>query len=396
MTEFKIIQTLADVAPTDWDRLVGPTGCPFLEYAFLYGLEASGCVGPGTGWLSRHVVVYEGDILVAALPLYRKVDSYGEFIFDHAWADAAHRSGMPYYPKMVSASPFSPVAGSRMLIGEGDPAQLRSCLLAGARAAAENEPATGIHFLFINADEEAGLEEAELAIRHTHQFQWSNEGYACFDEFLGRFRSKRRNQIRRERRRVREAGVVMRSATGDALTPELLEIAWSLYCSTVDKYMWGRRYLNRAFFTYLFEHFSDRLVLLLAERDGEVLAGTINVVKDGVFYGRYWGAFKELDCLHFEVCCYAPIDYAIAQGLRRVEAGAGGGHKYGRGFLPVITRSAHEIYLPGLAEAVYRHVAYERQSLGEEIERLDGRLLHALPACDDGEPPPDTHEKGPV
>lgn len=372
----EVRDSLAEIDPAAWDALVGDDGCPFFEHGFLFALEKAGCVGPETGWGPRYVIARRGERMVGALALYRKDDSYGEFIFDWAWADAAHRAGLPYYPKLICAAPFSPVGGRRFHIAEGEGDAVAEALVHGARAAMVEEPATGLHFLYVTEGEARRLEAQGFVIRHTHQFHWTNEGYRTFDDFLARFRSKRRNQIRRERRQVREAGVTTRVVSGDAIDDAAIEQAWFLYRSTVDKFFWGRRYLNRAFFEHLARDWRDRLVLIFAERDGEVLGGTVNAAKAGVLYGRYWGCGEEVRNLHFEVCSYAGIDLCIARGWQRFEAGAGGGgHKYGRGFLPRITRSAHEILLPGLSEAVARAVEHEKAQLAAELAGLEGDLL---------------------
>lgn len=376
--QIEIRDSLAAIPAEDWDVLVGDD-CPFFEHAFLWSLEEAACVGPNTGWLPRYVLVRRGRRLVGALPLYRKDDSYGEFIFDWAWADAAHRAGLPYYPKLVVAAPFSPVGGRRFLLAPGEDDTVREALLAGSRAAAENEPATGVHWLFVAEDEARFLAANGLAIRHTRQFQWRNAGYADFDAFLQRFRSKRRAQIRRERRHIVEAGIQTRVVRGDALGPRDLRDAWQFYRTTVDKYFWGRRYLNRRLFELLFERWSDRICLVKAERDGKVLGGAVNVQKGDVLYGRYWGCRQDERFLHFEVCSYAGIEHAIASGIQRFEAGAGGGgHKFGRGFLPTITRSAHEIFIPPLDDAIRRFLAAEREELGEALERAEGRVLKPI------------------
>lgn len=363
------------IDPAAWDAVVGE-GCPFFEYAFLHGLALTGCVGGDTGWSPRYVLAWRGAELVGALPLFRKDNSEGEFIFDWAWADAAHRAHLPYYPKLVVAAPFSPVGGRRFLVlpGEGD--EVRAALIAGAREAARREPATGLHWLFVTPEEADLLEGEGFAIRHTHQFQWSNDGYADFEDFLGRFRSKRRNQIRRERREVEAAGVVVRIFEGDAVQAEHMEHAWRFYKATVDQFAWGRQYLNRPFFTHLHNHFRKNLSLVLAEQGGRVVGGALNVRKGEMLYGRYWGCDETVRNLHFEVCSYAGIEHAIAQGVQRFEAGAGGGgHKYGRGFLPTITRSAHELYLPPLDRAVRAFVVQEREALAAQLAELEGDVL---------------------
>ena len=368
---------MAEVAAPEWDALVGPGGCPFLEHAFLYGLEVTGCVGPGTGWAPRHVLAWDGERLVGALPLYLKAHSYGEFIFDWSWANAAHHLGLRYYPKLIAAAPFSPVGGARFLVASEavDAVQLRETLLGAARAIAQGDACSGLHLLFIEEAEADACEASGMAIRHTHQFHWTNEGYATFDEFLARFRSKKRAQIRRERRAVRCAGVQVRVIEGDDITPDDMELAWRFYRSTIQKFAWGRQYLTPAFFDYLYGAHRSRLVLLFAEKDGEVFAGTVNLQKDGVLYGRYWGCTREVPFVHFELCCYAGVELAIERGWRRFEAGAGGSHKFARGFLPVAVRSAHELYLEPLDGPVRRAIEEERLHLAGELAALEGRLL---------------------
>ncbi len=377
----EIQDRLDTIQPEAWDALVGD-GCPFFEYAFLRGLELTGCVGPESGWHPRYVLAWRGTELVGALPMFRKDNSYGEFIFDWAWADAAQRNGMPYYPKMVVAAPFSPVGGRRFLLAPGEGDEARVVLLYGAREAAVNEPSTGIHWLYIHEDEAAFLESHGLAIRHTHQFHWRNEGYARFDDFLARFRSKRRNQIRRERRSIGAADVRVEVICGSDLTDAHIDHAWRFYLSTVDKFMWGRKYLNQAFFEHLGDHFRHRLMLVLASRGDEVLAGAVNVLKGDRVYGRYWGCSREVRNLHFEVCSYAGIEACIERGVKVFEAGAGGGgHKFGRGFLPTVTYSAHELFLPGLDDAVRGFLEQERESLARQLESVGDRVLK--PKLDD-------------
>ena len=371
----EIRDSLADVLPDAWDALVGD-GCAFFEHAFLYGLERTGCLGPASGWLPRYALAWRGSELVGALPLYRKDNSYGEFIFDWAWADAAHRNGLPYYPKMVVAAPFSPVGGRRFLLAPGEGEATMEVLLHGAREAAVNEPATGVHWLYVHPDEAAFLEGHGLAIRHTHQFHWRNDGYTTFDDFLGRFRSKRRNQIRRERRCVDSAGVRVEVLVGDDIAPHHIDHAWRFYLSTVEKFSWGRQYLNRAFFDHLGTHFRHRLMLVFASRDGDVVAGAVNVLKGTHLYGRYWGCDLDVRNLHFEVCSYAGVEACIDRGVEVFEAGAGGGgHKFGRGFLPTVTHSAHELFLPGLDDAVRRFLEHEREALAGDLARVDDRVL---------------------
>lgn len=375
----EIRDTLADIPAEAWDALVGADGCPFFEHGFLHALERAGCVGSGTGWAPRYVIARRGTTPVGALAMYRKDDSYGEFIFDWAWAEAAHRAGMPYYPKLLCAAPFSPVGGRRFLVPPDESQDVREALLIGAREMVAREPATGLHLLYVTEEEASFLGRRGFVVRHTHQFHWQNQGYATFADFLERFRSKRRNQIKRERRQIEEAGVTTRVIEGDAIDSHAIDLAWSFYHTTVDKFFWGKRYLNRKFFDLLRESWRDRLVLIVAEKDGEVVGGTVNAQKAGVLYGRYWGARDDIRNLHFEVCSYAGIELCIQRGWHRFEAGAGGGeHKYGRGFLPQVTYSGHEILLPGLDEAVRRAVEHEKKALAIELAGMQDDLLKPL------------------
>ncbi len=370
------VGTLGDVTAAAWDAVVGD-GCPFFEHGFLHALERAGCVGPGTGWLPRYVLARRDGRLVGALPLYGKQDSYGEYIFDWAWADAARRARIPYYPKMVVAAPFSPVGGPRFLLAPGEGDEARAALLQAARDAAQGT--SGLHWLFVTADEARFLERRGMAIRHTHQFQWHDEGYRDFEDFLSRFRSDRRNQIRRERRRVREAGVEIEVLEGDDIRPEHVEFLWTFYKSTIDKFSYGQLYLNRRFFELLYDHWRPRMQLVLARRGRELLGGAFNARKAAVQYGRYWGCSLEggeVPNLHFEVCSYAGIEAAIARGVKRFEAGAGGGgHKFGRGFLPTVTYSAHALAHPGLDAAVRGFVEQEKAALAAELVEAEGLVL---------------------
>ena len=372
------LESMSAVPAAEWDAVVGP-GCAFFEHAFLKCMEDAGCVGPETGWLPAYRVVRPapGAAPIGAVVAWIKHHSHGEFIFDWAWADAARRAGLRYYPKLLVAAPFSPVGGARFLThGATAPDQVRARLLADLRTQVDEASLSGLHVNFVTADEAEVLEAAGLAVRHTVQFQWTNDDYGDFDAFLARFDSKRRNQIRRERRRVREAGVRVRVVEGDALGPEHAAVAWDLYVSTVDKFSWGRRYLNRRFFELLVERFAHRLFLVLAERDGEVVGGTVNVRKGDTLYGRYWGGRDDIPDLHFEVCSYAAIEACIARGIRTFEAGAGGGeHKWGRGFLPTVIRSAHALSHPGLDRAVRAFLTEERAGVAAELEAVDGRVL---------------------
>lgn len=366
-----------------WDSFVGSSP-PVLHHDFLSALEAHGCVGAETGWLPRPLIVRDesSGTLVGSAPCYIKLHSMGEFVYDWAWADASHRSGLQYYPKLVIAAPFTPVSGPRLLTtGEREAEAQREIarhLLSGAEEVARLSGCTGVHMLFCTREEAQLAEELGFVIRSGVQFHWHNEGYRDFEDFLTRFRSKRRNQIRRERRRIVESGIETLSLTGDAITSEHMEHAFRFYRATVDRFTWGRPYLNRALFDALYASQRDAIQLTLArERDtGEILAGTFNFQKGDARYGRYWGCDSEVPMLHFEVCSYAAIDDCIAHGIQRFEAGAGGGpHKYGRGFLPVETYSAHKLFHEGFHQSVARFCAEERRSIRAEIASLKENLF---------------------
>lgn len=373
---------VSSVEATAWDRLTTHAP-PFVEHAFLSSLEDSGCVGPGTGWQPVPLLAYTGGPrrrLVGAAPAYLKTHSMGEFVYDWSWAEAAERAGTPYYPKLVVAAPFSPVAGQRLLV---DPALtpaasqgVRRALLAGCVQVAREAGCAGVHVLFCTEGERDLAVELGFCARAGLQFHWRNEGYPDFAAFLDRFRSKQRNQIRRERRRVVDAGIEVRSVAGVDVLDEHCALAHRFYAATVDQFFWGRRYLSEGFFELLWARQRHRLQLTLASLGGRVIAGTLNLQKGGHRYGRYWGTTERHRMLHFEVCSYAPIEDCIREGLVAFEAGAGGGsHKYGRGFLPTSTWSAHLHLQPGFQAALADFCQREAAHLEAEAEELRAKLF---------------------
>jgi predicted N-acyltransferase len=354
----------AEVDSVAWDALVGD-GSPFLEHAFLAGLETLGCACPQTGWQPRPVLVWDDEgpepRLIAAAPGWIKAHSLGEFVYDQGWAQAAERAGYRYYPKWVVGVPFTPVTGSRLLYSD---ARGREALLAGLDAAAAET--CGAHVLFDTDDDDALLAEHGYFSRLQFQYHWTNRGYRSFDDFLGDFTSRDRNKIRRERREVAS----LRFTVGEAPDAPTLDHLYDFYADTTDRYYYGQRYLTRDFFRYLGEVWGHRLHTVLAHDHDGVLAGTLNVRKGARLYGRYWGARKEVDFLHFEVCYYQTIDYAIATGLEAFEPGHGGDHKYRRGFLPTITRSSHRFADARLQAAFGDYAAREAEAVREEVDRL--------------------------
>jgi predicted N-acyltransferase len=354
-----------------WNALVGE-GSPFLEWDWLASLEEAGCTGPETGWQPRPLLAHQGERLVAACPLYVKGNSEGEFVFDWGWADAAHRAGIEYYPKLLVGVPFTPVTGSRFLTAPDVDRQACIAVLGDAlrKIVADNE-LSSVHVNFCEEDEVSVLEARGYQLRMGFQYHWHNDGYSDFDAYLQGLRAKRRNQVKRERRRVVEQDVVTEALCGDAIPDDVFDPMFDCYLATVDAHYYGRRYLNRAFFELLRQRFKERLCFIVARRDGEIVAGTTNVQKGNALYGRYWGALEDVRFLHFDVCYYAAIEHCIAEGLDRFEPGAGGDYKFLRGFDARPTYSLHHVADPGFAAAIGRFLSQERAHAGEVMEHLD-------------------------
>jgi predicted N-acyltransferase len=361
---------LSEVSAAVWDGLANPAGSPrdpFISHAFLEALEASGSVGPGTGWQACHLLLLEdGERVVGAMPLYLKSHSYGEFVFDHAWADAFQRAGGRYYPKLQAAVPFTPVTGPRLLAPT--PA-LKAHLLAEAVGMAEASGISSLHLTFLQqADVEVCAAQGLLA-RHDLQYHFENVGYADFGQFLATLSSNRRKNLRKERERARE-GLDIVWKTGSDLTEGDWDVFFACYTDTGSR-KWGSPYLNRRFFSLLGERMADHCVLMLASRGGQPVAAALNLIGGEALYGRYWGRLEDVPFLHFELCYYQAIDFALAHGLKRVEAGAQGEHKLARGYEPVITRSAHHLCHPGLRLAVERFLEAERAAVAREQAALE-------------------------
>jgi len=344
---------------------------PFLEWGWLASLEESGCASAESGWLPQHLTLWDGDRLVGACPLYVKGHSQGEFVFDHGWADAAHRAGLRYYPKLLVASPFTPAAGARFLAAPGaDHDEVIRVLGAVLLDLCRQNKFSSVHVNFCRPHEAAVLEQVGFARRTGYQFQWTNGGWNSFDDYLGAFRSKRRVQIKRERRELESQGVTITVHEGDNIGDELFAPMFQLYKSTIDKLYWGRQYLNAKLFDLLRQRWRHRLCFFIARRDGKIVAGTFTVRKGDVLYGRYWGAFEELRYLHFNVCYYASIEHCLRSGIARFEPGAGGEFKYLRGFDARPTESMHFLNDPRLAKAVEEFLARERRTVSDEIDWL--------------------------
>lgn len=373
MTEYALAEGVSSVEAEDWNHLVGAES-PFLEWEWLASLEQAGNVSARTGWESRPLLAHEGDRLVAACPLYLKLHSEGEFVFDWGWANAAENAGIDYYPKMLVAVPFTPVTGARLLVAPGLDRRLWTQNLGRClRDTCQGNDLSGVHVNFCNEDEIDSLKELGFHVRFGLQYHWTNQGYPSFEDYLGHFRSKRRNQIRRERRELERQGVVIETFTGDAIPDSLFRNMYDFYLSTIQNNPWGRQYLSMPLFELLRDCFRERLVFIVARRGDELIGGTFNVSKGSVLYGRYWGATQPLRFLHFNVCYYAAVEYCIEKGLDRFEPGAGGAYKQLRGFDARPTRSAHFLRDPRLSHAVARFLEAERNEVDETIEWYEER-----------------------
>jgi hypothetical protein len=372
MADLTLLDSLTDIAAPDWDALAAPEQAsgrpidPFTTHRFLSALETSGSTGTGTGWQARPLVLRDVGRLLAATPLFVKTHSQGEYIFDHGWADALERAGGRYYPKLQIAVPFTPATGRRFL----GPAEHREALWRAAIGVTSQNRLSSLHATFCTAEEAEALAGVEGTLhRVTQQFHWENRGYATFDDFLADLASRKRKMIRKERETARGWGLTIRALTGDEILPQHWDAFWTFYQDTGSR-KWGTPYLTRKAFTRFHETMRDDMLLVLAFRGDRPVAGALNFIGRETLYGRYWGCVEDHPCLHFELCYYQAIDWAIAQGLKRVEAGAQGEHKLARGYLPVGTHSLHWIADRGFRKAVDHYLQAERRAVGQEIEVL--------------------------
>jgi hypothetical protein len=344
---------------------------PFTSYAFLSALEDSGSVGPRTGWTPRHLSIRDTDAGIAGvMPLYAKSHSQGEYVFDHGWANAYQRAGGRYYPKLQAAAPFTPATGPRLILRPDVPADDGRRLLAlGAAEFCQQAGASSVHVTFPREDEWLALGQAGYLLRQDQQYWWSNAGYGSFDDFLGALSSGRRKTIRRERREA-QASLEIVALSGSDLREEHWDAFFAFYTDTGSR-KWGRPYLNRAFFSLLGERMADRVLLIMARRGEQWIAGALNLIGGDALYGRNWGALEDVPFLHFELCYYRAIEEAIARGLSRVEAGAQGEHKIARGYLPSPVYSAHFIADPALREPIARYLEEERAAVAHDMAVLE-------------------------
>lgn len=343
---------------------------PFISHDFLLSLEESGSATPRTGWAGRHLILKGSDGKpIGIAPCYMKSHSQGEYVFDWGWADAFERAGGQYYPKLQVSVPFTPATGRRLLVAGDAPPLTRETLIAGLEALTRQTGASSVHATFLDDIDAGAFAEADWLQRTDQQFHWHNRGYRDFDDFLEAFASRKRKQVKRERREACGNGIEIRHVTGREITEAHWDAFYEFYMDTGSR-KWGRPYLNRTFFSLLGERMAGSVLLVFAYRDGRPIAGALNLIGSDTLYGRYWGAIEEHPFLHFEVCYHQAVDFALAKGLRRVEAGAQGEHKLARGYEPVTTRSAHLIANPSLRAAVARHLLHERAQVAAMHEVL--------------------------
>jgi hypothetical protein len=368
----RILDRVREVPEATWNAMLGPESSPFVEHAWLDMLEDTGCVADGTGWRAGHLTLWRGGKVVAAAPSYLKGNSEGEFVFDFSWADLAERMGVPYYPKVIVAVPFTPATGDRVLVAKGeDPGVMAALFARAAKEWCRHFLGGGVHVLFArSAAEGAGWEQGGYLPRYGFQFHWFREGITTFDQYLGRFNSKQRNQIKRELRGVADQGITVETLPPEGHTREMARTMYRFYEANIERHgMWGRRYLTPEMFDAVVERFRDRLAWVVArDGNGRVIAGAFNVAQGNRLYGRYWGASVDVPYLHFAVCYYEGIRYAIERGLDVFEPGAGGEHKRARGFVPTLTRSYHWLQNARMRSVIAPHLDRERQRVTQLVE----------------------------
>jgi len=363
----KIIDDLADIPAAQWDALTG--GDPTLSHAFFLALQQSGCAMPQYGWKAQFLTLWQGDELIGAMPLYLKMNSFGEHVFDFAWADAYRQHGLRYYPKLVCAVPFTPVSGNRLLAATDE---VRSLLLQYALQFAKETGVSSLHCLFLN-DADARVAQAQgMLLRQDVQFHWHNPGYRDFDDYLASLSRDKRKRIKQERRKVQEAGIELQCISGRDATPEQWAFFASCYLHTLALHN-SPHQLNADFFHRLGAALPQHTLLVIASREGKPVASALNYMTDEALYGRSWGTFEFHSGLHFEVCYYQAIEYCIAHKLKTFEGGAGGEHKLARGFMPVTTRSAHWLAHPQFAQAVENYLKNETEAVAEYVDQLNER-----------------------
>jgi predicted N-acyltransferase len=372
------VNRMQDIPQPEWDALALPLQTPFLEWEWLNNLETSGSATPQAGWLPNHLIVrYQGE-LVAAAPLYIKGHSYGEFVFDHSWANVAYRLGIEYYPKMLGMTPFTPATGYRFLIApDRDEVQLAAMMVSAIDQFCQRHQISSCNFLFVDPQWQGVMENLGFMGWLHHSYIWTNQNFQSFDDYLAAFNANQRRNIKRERKAVNEAGLRLKVLNGEEIPRQLLPMMYSFYSSTCDKFWGGSKYLTKRFFEQLYPNYCDRVVLIAAyhENYGDRPVGmSFCLTKGENLYGRYWGCLAEFDCLHFDACYYTPIEWAIDHGIRTFDPGAGGKHKKRRGFPATPNYSLHRFYNDRLTQ-VFQHYIHEINTAEQqEIEAINEEI----------------------
>jgi uncharacterized protein len=373
------INQLAEVPQAEWDALAMPLKTPFLEWEWLNNMETSGSTTARTGWLPNHLTIWRDRHLIAAAPLYLKGHSQGEFVFDHQWADLASRMGIEYYPKMLGMSPFTPAEGYRFLIALGENEDEITALMIDAidRFCIQNK-ISGCNFLYVDPEWRSVMERHGFSSWMHHSYIWSNQNFQGFDDYLGAFNANQRRNIKRERKAVEKAGLIIKPLTGEQLSTELLSQVYDFYCDTCDKFgWWGSKYLTRQFFEQLYPNYSHRVVMFAvygAEDPQAPVGMSFCLTKDTNLYGRYWGAFQDFENLHFDTCYYTPIEWAIAHNIQTFDPGAGGQHKKRRGFPATQNYSLHRFYNPRFSEILRTYIGEVNVMEQQQIEAMNANI----------------------
>ncbi len=364
----RVSSSISELPEDAWNQLAGPQ--PFLRHAFLLALEETDCVCANEGWIPQHISLWEEGNLVGAMPLYIKHHSWGEFVFDWAWADAYAQHGLQYYPKLVNSIPFTPVPGQRLLAGSSE---IRAQLIAEALRFAQEMSVSSLHCLFPPEMEAREMEAKSMMLRHGVQFHWHNPGFADFDAYLAAMSHSKRKKIKQERRKVKDAGIIFEKLTGEAITPAHWAFFYTCYANTYREHN-SPPHLNLEFFQRIGSVMADNILLIIAYRSGKPIASTLNFYDESRLYGRHWGSIEYHPALHFEACYYQAIEFCIERGLKVFEGGAQGEHKLARGFLPTQTWSAHWLAHPEFSRAVEQYLAREAQGMAQYIDELNDRI----------------------
>jgi hypothetical protein len=373
------INKLAEIPQLAWDALALPLKTPFLEWEWLNNMETSGSATGRSGWVPNHLTVWRDRALIAAAPLYIKGHSYGEFVFDHQWADLADRLGIQYYPKLLGMSPFTPAEGYRFLIAPGeDEDEITELMVNAIDHFCSRNRISGCNFLYADPEWRSTMERHGFSTWLHHSFIWSNQNYQTFDDYLNAFNANQRRNIKRERKAVSNAGLEFRTFTGDDIPKSLFSVMYNFYSDTCDKFgWWGSKYLTKKFFEQLYPKYRDRVVFFAAFPEGDEkhpIGMSFCLTKSDQLYGRYWGCLQEIDCLHFEACYYAPIEWSINNGIQSFDPGAGGRHKKRRGFPATPNYSLHRFYNSRLSQILRTHIGQINDLEQQEIDAVNQEL----------------------